>query len=719
MIARPSVVRSVLCALAALVPLCAAAVVTPPALPPRFTFTLLGTDIFQPTQVRVAPDPAGPAGSVRVFVATQPGEIRLYRPGQPGFTTVLSIPDVVSNMEYGLLAFELAPDFATSGHLYAFNTRRQGTQAFSRVSRFTVVNNVADPASEAVIWQHDAPAVALSHHGAALAFGPSNTLFISTGDQFFPDRAPSLVSQDGKILRVNLNGTVPANPFTGTPGAQPTIYAKGLRNGFRFAADPVTGRLFFGDVGASLHEEINLVEPGVDFGWPAMEGPLCFAPSCTDFTRPFFSYSHEDPAFAGSGPARANAIMLGPVYRGALFPAEYAGNIFFADFIQGWIKRLVVTPAGTVQSVQPFAPTDALGVVDMTVGPDGALYVLSFFQRAVYRVGYNAAGDPPHVVAAAPNARGRTPLTVNFSSAGTVDPDNFPAPLSYSWDFGNGATSSQPSPTYVYTTQGRFEAVLTVSDGINSVSSPPIEIVAGNAPMFTLVRPPFNLPYRAGDTIDFNALASDKEDGELPPNAFTWNILLMQGSSAQPFLGPIVGSGGSFTIPTTGRPPLNISYRVDVEARDSTGLPTRRSIPILPVVSNLNLNTSPPGIPLSLDGFPIQTPRLYPSVVNFQHTLEAPATFALNGRRWNFQSWSTGQPRVHPLTAPEGGAAATAIYTSPCVADFNGDGVRTPADVFGFITAFFERDPRADTDGNGDFTASDIFGYLSAYFSGC
>lgn len=684
-----------------------------PSLPPRFTSSVLAENIFRPTQVRLA-------GDGRIFLSQQSGELRLRHPGQTEFATVLVIPGVVTDQEYGLLAFELAPDFDTSGHIFIFNTRREGKQAFSRVSRFTLVGDAVALSSELVVWRNQSPAIASSHHGAALAFTTDNKLLIATGEQFIPERAPDLASEEGKILRVNLDGSIPAdNPFLNVPGARPTIYTKGSRNPFRFAVDRTTHRIYCGEVGSSTYEEINIVTRGADYGWPSMEGFSCFAADCTPFERPFFAYTHQDPAYQGSGPGGANAIILGPVYRGSLFPAEYAGSLFVADLIQGWIKRLVIAPGGSVSGVEPFMPTGILGVVDMTVGPDGALYVLSYFERTLVRIGYSPNGDPPIVAAGSDIERGPTPLSVAFSSAGTNDPDNYPAPLSYSWDFGDGISSKLPNPSHIYQTQGRYHAQLTVSDTLNTVVSTSIEIVAGNAPVITALSPLPGRTYRGGDIINFAAEAKDTEDGALSAPAFSWDIKLMQGSAPQPYLGPITETGGSFEIPTTGRPPLNISYRIDLEITDSDGLPTRTSIPLTPVPSPLTLNTSPPGIPLALDGFPIATPRVYQSLVNFEHTLEAPDTFPLGGRRWNFRSWTSGLPRIHPLVAPENGTADTAVYEPVCVGDFNEDGTLTAADIFAFLQAYFTQDPRADTDANGQITGSDVIGFLNGYYTGC
>ena len=125
-------------------------------------------------------------------------------------------------------------------------------------------------------------------------------------------------------------------------------------------------------------------------------------------------------------------------------------------------------------------------------------------------------------VASASPTQGPTPLTVNFSSAGSSDPEG--QPLTYSWTFGDGATSTQANPSHTYTVAGQYQARLTVSDGVNSTLSTPIAISAGNRPVVTI--PPRNRSriFRAGDVIAFSGNATDVEDGTLPASAYTWNI---------------------------------------------------------------------------------------------------------------------------------------------------------------------------------------------------
>ncbi len=164
----------------------------------------------------------------------------------------------------------------------------------------------------------------------------------------------------GKLLRLNPDGSIPAdNPFCRTArGKYRAIWAMGLRNPFRFAVQPGTGRIFINDVGQDRWEEIDEGVPGGNYGWPASEGPT----ADTRFRGPIHHYpvaSITGGAFCPSGPETQ-------------FPPRYRGRYFFMDFVKGWIK---VLDPDHPKEVETFAE-GLMRPVDMAFGPDGSLYVL-------------------------------------------------------------------------------------------------------------------------------------------------------------------------------------------------------------------------------------------------------------------------------------------------------------------------------------------------------
>jgi glucose/arabinose dehydrogenase len=665
------------------------------ALPPGFERTTVITPLEAPTTLEFSPDG-------RLFVGERGGRVWILRNGQAPILVVQV--GVLAQWEQGLAGLAFDPDFATNGYMYLYYSSSATER--NRVGRFTLSGDSVVPGSEQLIWE--SPDVAWPYHqGGALAFGPDGNLYIAVGDRFEPEVAQRLDNPLGKILRVRPDGTIPpGNPFASTPGADPRIWALGLRNPYRTAFDPETGVLWIGDVGADgpqAIEELNRGQSGANYGWPNQEGTRCNVSDCSAYTTPVYSYSHTSP---GTSDDQA-AITMGAVYRGPGFPAEYQGNLFVADFANRWIRRIVLDAAGAVQSVSYFdTPPDAGSIVELEVGPDGALYYVDVAldwvgvpdpddTPGVYRIRFAGAGNAvPIAVAGANPASGPAPLDVQFSGASSSDPDSGPAPLSYSWTFGDGGTSTERDPAHTYTGSGLYTARLTVDDGLASAQDT-ITIRAGGPPVASLLAPAAGTTYRSGDTIAFSGTADDPDEGPLGPQAFTWTVLLRHLEHAHPVLGPLTGvTSGSFVIPDSGHSPEATNYEVYLTVTDSDGLTGTAMQPVLPVISQLDFDSIPSGIPFFLDGQPIGTPRLYASNSGFRHQVEAQPSFNRNGLVFEFASWSDGGARVHEYVAAEGGGSLVASYT--LAADADGDGRVGAGDLCPTVP-----DP-AQADGDGD-----------------
>jgi len=205
--------------------------------------------------------------------------------------------------------------------------------------------------------------------GGALDFGTDGKLYVATGDGDTPDKAQQLTNLFGKMLRINKSGTIPTNnPFYSTAsGNNRAIWALGLRNPFKFAIQPGTGTIFINDVGANTWEEINRGAAGANYGWPVHEGVANDPP----YVDPIFAYGH------GSTDTTGCAITGGVFYNPAtvLFPQEYEGDYFFADFCSGWIRTLEQTPDGGF-AASGFA-TGLQRPIDLELSKAGELYYLS------------------------------------------------------------------------------------------------------------------------------------------------------------------------------------------------------------------------------------------------------------------------------------------------------------------------------------------------------
>ena len=198
--------------------------------------------------------------------------------------------------------------------------------------------------------------------------------------------------------------------------------------------------------------------------------------------------------------------------------------------------------------------------------------------------------------ASADVTKGIEPLTVHFSSAGSRDPDG--DPLSYQWTFGDGTTSTEANPTKTYTDEGRLHGAPDGVGGRGAGPAQPIVIQVGVPPELTVSTPTEGQLYRAGDTITYNAFARDAAGFDLNDGDIKTEVRLHHGTHFHPFVGPLTGRAGSFTIPTTGEASADTSYEIKVTATDSNGLSTSKVVNIFPRKSQVSLATSPAGLGL-------------------------------------------------------------------------------------------------------------------------
>jgi glucose/arabinose dehydrogenase/PKD repeat protein len=627
-----------------------------------FVNEILLTDLDLPTVIKFLPDG-------KMLIGELGGKILVLRPGATAVdpTPFLQLTNVGTlDSQQGLMDIVLDPNFATNGHYYVFYTL--GMPNRDRVSRFTASGLTTSLSTELVIYQDENDAHD-EHHGGALNFGNDGKLYITTGEHFEPPFAQRLDSTRGKVLRFNPDGTIPTdNPFHDGAGPnKDAIWALGLRNPFRAFYDRQTGNFYVGDVGGNVFttavEEVNLVTRGANLGWPNCEG-TCNDPRWVD---PVYSYTHN---------GRDAAVVGGFVYRGTQFPSAYYGSYFFGDYAQNWIKRLTLDANGRPVASFNFEPPNGAmdgpygDIVYLTEGPEGALYYIDLGWSDVTdvetiskirRISYIQSNQPPVAVSSATPMTGPAPLSVQFSSSGSSDPEG--APLSYSWSFGDNTSSTEANPTHVYTAAGRFVARLTVSDGTNSRLGDPINIDVGSKPFAAILAPQTGALFRAGDVIAFEGDGVDNEDGALPASAFSWQTLFRHSTHVHPGL-PVSGSKtGSLVIPTSGHDYSGETrYEIALTVTDSNGLQDTKSVTVYPDKVNIGFSTVPPGLTVVIDGIPRVTPFVHDTLIGFQHVIEAPNQ-NFGASSYIFASWSDAGSSQHTITVPAASQNLIATFT--------------------------------------------------------
>jgi glucose/arabinose dehydrogenase/PKD repeat protein len=415
----------------------------------------------------------------------------------------------------------------------------------------------------------------------------------------------------GKVLRikVNANGSyaIPAgNLFApGTARTRAEIYAMGFRNPFRMSVDKSTGIVYLGDYGPDAGSasttrgpggqvEFNRITSAGNYGWPYCTGSNTTNETYVDFTFPsgpsgaryncaapvnnspnntglttlpaaraaWIKYDGCSVAAFGCG---SESPMGGPVYHydanlnsSVKFPQILDSHVFLGEYGRRWLRTAHVNGDGTAGQIDTF-PWTGTQVMDMAFGPDGALYVLDYgtgsfggdANSALYRVEYNPVGNQaPTAKAAANRTSGLAPLTVNFSSAGSSDPEG--GALTYLWNFGDGTTSTAANPTKTYSANGQRTATLTVTDPGGRTGNASVVVTVGNtAPTVTLSTPVNGTPFNFGDTVPYTITVSDPEDGTIDCTKVKLTYVLGHDSHGHPITSK-TGCSGTIAIPVDG-----------------------------------------------------------------------------------------------------------------------------------------------------------------------
>ena len=324
-----------------------------------------------------------PPNDPRRFVAERTGVVWILdQYGTPLEKPFLDLRDRINSggIEQGFLGVAFHPGFADNGRFFAYYYRQGSEQ--TQLSEFNVSSDrdAGDPASELGLLTFDKPTT--RHNGGMLQFGPDGFLWMSLGE----GGAASVNSQDpmrllSSILRLDVDSGDPYgipedNPFVNGGGA-PEVWAKGLRNPWRFSID--RDLIYIGDVGHEDLEEIDIVPidgAPYNFGWLRMEGTSCFQrgcdPAAEGLTLPVVEYSH----------AEGCAVTGGFVYRGAAIP-EIEGHYFYGDWCGEWVRSFRYAGGQVGDHQTRFE--EAGQINSFGVDSEGELYVLTY-EGAVKKV---------------------------------------------------------------------------------------------------------------------------------------------------------------------------------------------------------------------------------------------------------------------------------------------------------------------------------------------
>ena len=320
------------------------------------------TEVDYPWSLAFLPD-----GSL--LVAQLNGQLRLIKDGALVEAPIAGVPEVFFEGQGGLFDVVLHPDFAENHLVYLSFAAGTAASNGTRVVR----GRFDGTALQDVEMIYDMPRKkdTAVHYGGRIAFDQDNHLFLTLGDGFdYREEAQNLSNPLGSLVRLDDDGSVPVgNPFVGQEGKQPEIWSYGHRNpqGLLVAAN---GQVFLHEHGPQGGDEINLIEPGQNYGWPIATYGIDYSGAAI---TPYQEYEgtvqpikYWVPSIAPSGFA---------LYEASLFP-EWQGDFFVGGLVPGDLRRIEMED-GKVVGEEILLTEIGARVRDVRVAPDGSLYVLT------------------------------------------------------------------------------------------------------------------------------------------------------------------------------------------------------------------------------------------------------------------------------------------------------------------------------------------------------
>ena len=304
----------------------------------------------------------------RILVTELDGNLRILHPGEKPSDPLPGLPWIESFGQGGLMDVAIDPDFTTNRRIYLSHTWDTGGGKPTAVSTVRLEDDRLH--GFGVVFVGRAGSRSGRHFGSRLRFDADGKLFVTIGDRGHRPNAQDLGTHAGAILRLNPDGTAPAdNPFVDRGGALPEIWSYGHRNPQGLAFDPETGRLWSQEHGPRGGDEVNLVERGRNYGWPTITYGRNY--SGTRITDETARDGMEQPATYWVPSIAPSGLT---VYRGDMFP-RWNGNLFVGALRSRLLVRLELDGEQVIHEERLL--TDfGNRIRDVRTGPDGLIYLL-------------------------------------------------------------------------------------------------------------------------------------------------------------------------------------------------------------------------------------------------------------------------------------------------------------------------------------------------------
>jgi glucose/arabinose dehydrogenase len=307
----------------------------------------------------------------RMLVTERPGRLNLVD-SRGKLMRIAGLPAIAAGGQGGLLDVALAPDFATSRRIVFSFTEPRGQANGTSVAVARLSANAERIDDVKVIFRQEPSYANAMHFGGRLVFARDGTLFITLGERFaLMDQAQNLSNHLGKIVRINLDGSVPRdNPFVGQSDKKPEIWSYGHRNVQAAAIHPQTGALWTVEHGAKGGDEINIPQAGKNYGWPVIAygkhysgAKIGLGTAAQGMEQPIYVW---DPSIAPSGMAFVTSDRY-PQWKGQLLVGALAGEIVSRLTLDG---ARIATEERMLNNLQER-------IRDVRQAPDGFIYLLT------------------------------------------------------------------------------------------------------------------------------------------------------------------------------------------------------------------------------------------------------------------------------------------------------------------------------------------------------
>ncbi|KGL51011.1 oxidoreductase [Pantoea ananatis] len=309
-----------------------------------------------------------------LLITERSGQLRSWRPDSGLSEPIQGVPKVWAQRQSGLLDVVLAPDFAQSRRVWLSYTEADSNGKAGAVVGYGKLS----PDNRQLTDFHEViqqtPRLSSGNNiGTRLAFDRQGFLWIAFGDNFVSSAAQDLDKLQGKLLRLNADGSVPNdNPFVNKPGARPEIWAYGLRNPQGLALNPWTQMMWESEHGPRGGDEVNIIQKGKNYGWPLATYGIDYNGSKVPESKGTHVTGTEQPAFYWKVSPAISGMAF---YNSARFP-QWKNSLFIGALKEKNLIRLHINGEKVVEE-QRLLDGRNERIRDVRQGPDGYLYLLT------------------------------------------------------------------------------------------------------------------------------------------------------------------------------------------------------------------------------------------------------------------------------------------------------------------------------------------------------